>query len=75
MTSLEGDSHDPFMAKLPGGGGCGRYDHARNADRSLRHVMVVRIGGFALKHDPEADRRGSATTVWLRLEPDQAMRR
>lgn len=36
------------MAKLPGGGGSGRYGRAHNADRSPRHVMVVRIGRFAL---------------------------
>lgn len=40
--------HDPFMAKLPGGGGSGRYDRARNADRSPGHVMVVRISRSAL---------------------------
>jgi hypothetical protein len=36
------------MAKFPRGGGSGRYDCPRNADRSLGHVMVVRIGSFAL---------------------------
>jgi hypothetical protein len=36
------------MAKLPGGGGSGWYDRARNADRSPGHVMVVRISSSAL---------------------------
>jgi hypothetical protein len=40
--------HDPFVAKLPGGGGSGRYDRAGNADCSPGLVMVVRIGGSAL---------------------------
>jgi hypothetical protein len=57
--SLEGDSHDPFMAKLPGGGGGRRYDRARNADRSLRHNIVVRISGFALEHDRKKPVPGS----------------
>jgi hypothetical protein len=41
------------MAKLPGGGGSGRDDRVRDADRSLGHVMVVRISSAALEHDPE----------------------
>ena len=43
-----GVSHDPFMAKLPRGGGSGRHDRARNADRSFAHVVVVRISSFPL---------------------------
>jgi hypothetical protein len=45
--------HDAFTAKLPGGGSSGRHDRLRDADRSLDHVMVVRIGSAALEHDPE----------------------
>src|SRR5262249_60778444 len=43
-----GVSHDPFMAKLPRGGGSGRHDRARNTDRSFAHVVVVRISSFPL---------------------------
>jgi hypothetical protein len=40
--------HDPAMAKFPGGGGGGRHDHARDAGRSLGHVVVVCVGSAAL---------------------------
>ena len=36
------------MAKLPGGGGSGRRDRARNAGRSLGHVLVVRVSSAEL---------------------------
>ena len=61
-----GVSHDPFMAKLPGGGGSGRHDRARNTDGSFAHVVVVRISSFPLAAWNEVRRqrvdRGSCIT-------------
>lgn len=62
------------MAKFPRGGGSGRYDRAGDDDRSFGHVMVVRIGSFALAAWNRRRRRlvGFASCINGTLRPLQA---